>query len=392
MAISEDKKRLFTTVKDGKKIGISLWEIMACLGYYKRDKNGRRNLGMIIKNATINPYSKYKPIDYGKDGALTDNDRAMVDWGMFVDGKYWRYKKPTSQYRVLDFDGYNHDAEAPIAPTSKFDKTLDLDIADAYLKQEIVIYPSGVLAYGENVELPLNNLTAYPYTNYLGLVFENRNSGAKWFHSFDFTLEQMVEKTWTIDQSYFPPLKQMPNTNNGDVVDVWYCLVSQPNVEYGQVGNNMIYFAMDETHGHFQLKIQRFTLSSLGIYKPFSSASTINFSYSGSSATVNRILYDCQLNYQTANQHFEVGTQYQFYVNGSAVGSKVEKVIRLEDVQNQGFEVAKAQSVTISAATLEANDYNIEVECRANLVGNSDYKVVMKYMLNVQTGEITHLI
>ena len=389
--ISEDRKRLFTTEKDGKKIGISLWEIMACLGYYKRDTNGQRNLGMIIKNANINPYSKYKPIDYRKDGALTDNDRAMVDWGMYVDGKYLRYKKPTSQYRVLDFDGYNHDAEIPMASTSRFNKTLDLDTAEAYLMQEIPIYPSGVLAYGENVELPLSS-SIYPYGYYLGLVFENRNSGAKWFHSFDFTLEQMIEKSWEIDQSYYPPLKNMPNTNNGDIVDVWYCLHTAPNVQYGSVYNGFIYFAMDEGHGHFELKVQRFSLSALGTYKPSSSASTINFSYSGSSATVNRILYDCQLNYQTANQHFEVGTQYQFYVNGSAVGSKVEKVIRLEDVQNQGFEVEKAQSVTISAATLEANDYNIEVECRANLVGNSDYKVVMKYMLNVKTREITHLI
>ena len=365
-------------------------DIALLLGVETR-ADGMLYLSDVAVSPYVNQWSRYKPIDSAKNEPLSDDDRASVNWGMYVDSKYLKYKKPVDLFRLRDFDGYNHAAEIPMASTIRFNKTLDLDTAEAYLMQEIPIYPSGVLAYGDNVELPLSG-SIYPHGYYLGLVFENRNSGAKWFHSFDFTLEQMIEKSWEIDQSYFPPLKNMPNTNNGDIVDVWYCLVSQPSMKYGSVYNGLVYFAMDETHGHFQLKIQRFTLLSLGIYKPSSSASTINFSYSGSSATVNRILYDCQLNYQTANQHFEVGTQYQFYVNGSAVGSKVEKVIRLEDVQNQGFEVEKAESVTISAATLEVNDYSIEVECRANLAGNAEYKVVMKYKVNVRTKEITHLI
>lgn len=132
MAISEDKKRLFTTEKDGKKIGISLWEIMACLGYYKRDTNGRRNLGMIIKNAAINDESLMKP--YRSSVSANDiNERRKTKYGWDVkpkstsetmasfldklkangDGnKYWGYLRPrggnTEWYRALDFDGYEH--------------------------------------------------------------------------------------------------------------------------------------------------------------------------------------------------------------------------------------------------------------------------------------------
>ena len=394
MPISADNNRLYT--EDGK--AISLDEIAACLRDFRVTALGR-DLGMLATSPYINPWAKRKPIDYGDFGIiLTDNDRALVDWGMRLVGKYWVYQRPTSKFRVLDFDGYNHKAECPLQSTAKFNKTLDLNTAEAYLMQEIPIYPSGIVAYGENVELPLNNLTAYPYNNYIGFVFVNRNTGAKWYHSLDFKLKDCVEKTWedqttgVLDQTRYLPLANMPNTNNGDVVDVWYCLHTAPNVEYGTVYNGMIYFAMDETHGHFVLTISRFELSAFGLYKPAASgANTITFSYSGSSATITSITYDCQLNYRTDNEHFEVDTEYQFYVNGATYGAKSTKTLYLSDIQTGYFKVTKNVSQTISSSTLEANDYEVEVECRAFLANNTAYKTVMKYRLNVKTGAITNL-
>lgn len=390
MAYDKENRRLYVD-ESSDKGGIALWQIADCLRYYKRDKNGNRNLGTIIKNADINKWAKYKPVDYKKDSPLTDDDRALVDWGMRVVGKYLEYQRPTSQFRARDFDGYNHLAQCPLQSTSHFNKTLDLDTAEAYLMQEIPIYPSGIVATGDNVELPLNNLTAYPYNNYIGLVFENRNSGAKWYHSFDFTLKQCVEQSWEIDQSHYPPLANMPNTNNGDVVDVWYCLATSANVEYGAVYSGMVYFAMDEYHGHFVLNIQRFTLDAIGINTPQSAASTISYSYSGSNAVISQIKFNTQLNYQTSNEHFEVDTEYLFLVNGSEVGQKVAKTLYLTDIQSGVIQITKTQSVTVSSSTLVANDYEVEVECRANLAGNDDYKTVMHYKLNVQTGAITNL-
>ena len=125
--ISEDRKRLFTTEKDGKKIGISLWEIMACLGYYKRDTNGQRNLGMIIKNApNINKWAKYKPVRHYTQSPITDEEREDVNYGLEIgQGKYGQeliYLRPRGmedpdiapeRYRITDFDGYNHDAKNP---------------------------------------------------------------------------------------------------------------------------------------------------------------------------------------------------------------------------------------------------------------------------------------
>ena len=146
MAINAEKTKLFTTVKDGKKIGISLWEIMACLGYYKRDTNGQRNLGMIIKNAKINKWAFDKPIRHSSVNPLTDEQRASVHCGMqpravtklleqsvgsaqhqhtyddcLAEIDEWTYLRPrgivageyTERFRILDFNGYNHLAVAP---------------------------------------------------------------------------------------------------------------------------------------------------------------------------------------------------------------------------------------------------------------------------------------
>lgn len=75
MAISEDKNRLFTTVKDGKKIGISLEEIYSCLRYYKRDKSGKRNLSLPIQFGGINKWAKCKPFRFGQPNFASSKEK-----------------------------------------------------------------------------------------------------------------------------------------------------------------------------------------------------------------------------------------------------------------------------------------------------------------------------
>jgi hypothetical protein len=152
MAISEDKNRLFTTVKDGNEIGIALWEIYSCLRYYKKDKAGKRNLSLPIQFGDINKWAKHKPFRCGKWNFATeeerDADRKEAHQGLNIPtaanagitstrGKTylgelayralsvagtpnWEYLRPrgvtdvyNEPFRVLDFDGYNHLAKQP---------------------------------------------------------------------------------------------------------------------------------------------------------------------------------------------------------------------------------------------------------------------------------------
>ena len=140
MAISEDKKRLFTAINaDGSKAGISLYETMSCLSYYKRDAAGRRNLGMIVKNADVNLWAKCKPFvkvnKTTKDEPATMQERKDADYGLSIpyakspvallnyyngegDLNGWSRRIPRGSaydepFRILDFDGYRHDAPCP---------------------------------------------------------------------------------------------------------------------------------------------------------------------------------------------------------------------------------------------------------------------------------------
>ena len=59
MATNAEKTKLFVDRSDpNNPKGITLAEMMQVLGYYKRDKNGKRNLGMIYTNAEIKSIPK----------------------------------------------------------------------------------------------------------------------------------------------------------------------------------------------------------------------------------------------------------------------------------------------------------------------------------------------
>lgn len=146
MALVNNNTRIETGVDaDGKLIGIPLWEIMKCLGYYKRDTNGNRNLGTIIKNANINKMSLRKPVRSNSAEPITEEELITLKCGLnprrvnlllqsiigntsFVENSEddcmseiaeWTYNRPrglatyNERFRILDFDGYNHKAKAP---------------------------------------------------------------------------------------------------------------------------------------------------------------------------------------------------------------------------------------------------------------------------------------
>lgn len=148
MAYDKVNRKLYTTVDaEGNKIGIPLWEIMQCLAYFKRDKNGYRNLGTIVKNAPINKWAKYKPFASQEQNFETaedrDNARKLANQGLIIPTAYnsgvsttdsptmqtylgtlivkaregvapnWEYRRPlgaafNEPFRALDFDGYKH--------------------------------------------------------------------------------------------------------------------------------------------------------------------------------------------------------------------------------------------------------------------------------------------
>lgn len=109
------------------------------------------DLGTQLSTGSWNKWAKYKGIDSTEVGILTAAQRKNADWGLQyipvwasktigkmsnfwyeidtsstnqpdcgVSPEYWIIKKPAHKYRILDFDGYQSTAEAPISSPAAF--------------------------------------------------------------------------------------------------------------------------------------------------------------------------------------------------------------------------------------------------------------------------------
>lgn len=97
---------------------IAISEISQCLGVASRD------LGTLCRSSAINEKSKYKPVNLADMGKISTSQRQAINYGhtfssyqtpgeaisAVVAGTNFVYNRPQTRYRVLDFDGYNHNA------------------------------------------------------------------------------------------------------------------------------------------------------------------------------------------------------------------------------------------------------------------------------------------
>lgn len=114
--------------------GISLDEVAACIGDVLVNENGDIDLAATCLSDKINMMSKNKPIDYDTWEVLTEeqrkgtaeDNRNNIYYGVKIENlptsavlddrladmhlAKFTYIKPTNKFRLLDFDGYKHNA------------------------------------------------------------------------------------------------------------------------------------------------------------------------------------------------------------------------------------------------------------------------------------------
>lgn len=195
MAISSDRKKVYTTTdSSGKKIGISLWELMSCLEYYKRNTNGKRDLGMIVQNADFNKWSRRKPFRNSKASFASDAERDAArlvayhgisipaagygDMSVMANDVYnnaidWEYERPrgasqNEPFRILDMDGYAHDANPPIFNVGNINLTINANSGDVGIA-------FGVVQQGDEYSLTLRELR--PILQDSGTTFDDMYFG-----------------------------------------------------------------------------------------------------------------------------------------------------------------------------------------------------------------------
>lgn len=128
MAYDSTSKKLHAT----ESKGISTSEVAVCLKDYRVTSKGR-DIGLLCTSPKINKWARRKPIEYPSVKRLTDaqrkgseaeqakgifygieiagaNNIALKDLAEIHDVEFV-YHRPTSRFRLLDFDGYVHTAQ-----------------------------------------------------------------------------------------------------------------------------------------------------------------------------------------------------------------------------------------------------------------------------------------
>lgn len=173
MAYDSINKRLYATAEDG----ITLSQVSRCLGDYRGNSNGQTDLGMMCTSPKINKWAMYKPVRFNSFGVITLEQRKSVRCGLQAvsvskiltqsigsntssstaytkdeclgEVMEWPYLPPRGVvansyqewFRLLDFDGYEHDAVAPDGAWGKI--TFKDDTIDELINTTITVRGSG---------------------------------------------------------------------------------------------------------------------------------------------------------------------------------------------------------------------------------------------------------
>lgn len=101
-----------------------------------------KSLSNLCRDGGINKWSKFKPVNSTKVTELTEADRRALNWGFQIQeyqsaaffmnaaingSAVWTYPQRIAPYRLLDFNGYNHSATAPLTVALAF---TDISTAD----------------------------------------------------------------------------------------------------------------------------------------------------------------------------------------------------------------------------------------------------------------------
>lgn len=256
MAISG---KVFTMADSNTEtLGNLLKQLGGLLGVGPRS-DGRYYLTDMCQASSINMWAKYKPLKGGPQVNLSGTDRINLKHGLKQNTStfYIEYDRVTSGWwnRLRDFDGYNHLAVPPIKDTTKFNKTISFSGGSS---GQIVFSPDDLR--NPSAELALNEIAIFQtYANYyVGVMFYNKASGKGYYHTYEWTLNQIVNGEASASESVGTDA-EAPNIEDGVTYDMYYCLAMNKNQRYkaftsAAIGSSLWVLCCDATHGHASVK------------------------------------------------------------------------------------------------------------------------------------------
>lgn len=196
MPYDRTNKKLYVDTENNK--GISLDNIAACIGDYRVNTEGRRDLGLLAASEKINEYAKYKPFPSSEWGFASDDEYEVAraagnygtnyKWTQLSDNKKL-FTLTVSKYvpdgteprRALDFNGYRHNAknglkmktESPIvASTSMVMLAMNPDEGDNITIREALAALPSVNSYSEFGFLIVNGMSFIVHKAIIGYTID----------------------------------------------------------------------------------------------------------------------------------------------------------------------------------------------------------------------------
>lgn len=215
-----------------------------------------RDVGTLCTSDKINMWAKRKPIKLNIFREVTDAERGVCRFGIRQNTQtgFWELDLPrgiaySEPFRMLDFNGYNVNAVAPMYDFYEVPSPFNPDT------DQLRISPNEFFRRaGGNVELPLELFPSL-YTNeyYIGLLVKDRTTGRMIYFTGENTMYQFFHggTMQTVNVS----LENL-SANAGDLIEIWVCCAQSPNVNGSVCTQNMLEggvvqkIALSETLGH----------------------------------------------------------------------------------------------------------------------------------------------
>ena len=327
-----------------EKLGDLLSQLGGILGVGRRS-DGKYYLADMCTASSINMWAYYKPIKANTQANLTNAERIQAKHGLKQNSStfYIEYDKPSSGWwkRLRDFNGYNHQAVPPIKDTTKFNNTISFSGGSS---GQIVFSPDDLR--NPSAELALNEIAIFQtYANYyVGVMFYNKASGKGYYHTYEWTLNQIVNGEASASESVGTDA-EAPNIEDGVTYDMYYCLAVNKNQRYkaftsAAIGSSLWVLCCDATHGHASVKAIKMGWDYINVVKP-----DIYCSYRGYGSAI----------IQVTNVTIKCSWNFSAYPNTN------EKMIIKAEIGDESITPISPEKYIVSAETDFALNGQVEI-------------------------------
>lgn len=178
MPYDKENKKLYIDAANSK--GITPWEVAQCIGDYRVNTRGQRDVGMLCTSNNVNIAAKFKPIAvdtslYNPYVIMTELDFKRNAYGLMFDGVTYEHddrlivhnytwKKPDGNHvkRLRDFDGYIHNAKFGTSFEPMY-VTYNPSIPNTYIYGKQASVPNGSITLEDLLETLIPDYASYGF-------------------------------------------------------------------------------------------------------------------------------------------------------------------------------------------------------------------------------------